>query len=167
VRPIFATLSMIVAGALAATTAIAGLDDRLPPSAYVDPVDQQIARTGHGVGNRPFPCARERMEHGIALVVSAPTERCVKMLPARRWRGLWINEFENSRFCPAPARSCTFRDRSERVWLNPDTLPSKRGKLYTLEFIGRRTIYKGPYGHMGASDHVITVDRLISARKLR
>jgi hypothetical protein len=29
-----------------------------------------------------------------------------------------------------------------------------------VDFIGRKTIYKGAYGHMGASDHEIVMDRM-------
>ncbi len=138
-----------------------------PPEAYLDPVDQQIARTRVGAPGRPVPCGREEKHNGVTVIVSAKTEQCFKMLPSRRWRGLWRNDFEGSQFCPEPATKCDFNSPGERIWLSekPDRRPDR--KLYRVEFIGRKTLYKGAYGHMGASDHEIVMDRMISQRENR
>jgi hypothetical protein len=137
-----------------------------PPEAYVDPVDREIARTHVGRPGRPAPCAREEIQNAIKVIVSGPTETCFRMLPARRWRGLWRNDFEGSQFCPAPARRCDLDSPGERIWLrtNPDRRPDR--KLYRVEFIGRKTMYRGAYGHLGGSDHEIVVDRMISAQEV-
>ena len=148
-----------------ATAAEAGLDDKLPPEAYVDPVDQQIARTGEGVPGRPFPCAHEQVEDGVKVIASTPTELCVKMLPQQRWTGLWRNDFEGSRFCPEPAKQCTFDSAGERIWLS-QTPGRPTGGLYEIDFLGRKTMYKGPYGHMGGSDEEIVIDRVLSMNEL-
>jgi hypothetical protein len=131
------------------------------PEAYIDPADQQIARTRVGLAGRPVPCGREQLHGGVKVIVSVPTERCFKMLPAQRWRGLWRNAFEGSQFCPAPATKCNHDSPGERIWLTerPERRPD--GKLYRVDFIGRKTIYKGAYGHMGASDYEIVMDRMI------
>lgn len=152
-----------------AGSAQAGLDDELPPEAYLDPIDQLIARTGEGLPGRPFPCAREVTDGEVEYIESIPTDRCVRMLPAQRWRGLWRNEFEGSRLCPAPAHECSFHTSGDRVWLGfakkpLDDKTETYGGLYEVEFIGRRTMYKGPYGHMGVSDHEVIADHLISMR---
>jgi hypothetical protein len=138
----------------------------LPPEAYVDPVDREIARTHVPAPGRPVPCGREEIQNGIRVIVGAPTETCVRMGPPRRWRGLWRNDFEGSQFCPAPATTCRFDSPGERIWLSerPDRRPD--GKLYRVDFIGRKTMYRGAYGHMGASDHEIVMDRMISSREI-
>jgi hypothetical protein len=38
--------------------------------------------------------------------------------------------------------------------------------MYDVEFIGRLTAKRGHYGHMGASDHELIIDRVISIRPL-
>jgi len=35
-----------------------------------------------------------------------------------------------------------------------------------MDFMGRRTMYKGPYGHMGGSDQELVVDRVISMKEV-
>jgi len=35
-----------------------------------------------------------------------------------------------------------------------------------MEFVGRRTMYKGSYGHMGMSDQELVVDHIISMKEL-
>lgn len=153
---------VVIASCLAcASAAVARLGDNLPPEAYLDPVDRQIARTGVGVPGRPSPCARTTTENGIKIVVGSPTDQCVKMLPQQRWRGLWRNDFEGSQFCPEPATECRLDSPGERIWLSER--PDKRGdgKLYHVDFVGRKTMYKGHYGHMGVFDHEIIMDRMI------
>lgn len=143
----------------------AGFKDKLPLEAYIDPIDQQIARTGVGQPGRPSPCAYEETQMGIKVVVGRPTELCVKMMPSQHWRGLWRNDFEGSRFCPEPATACDYQTPGERIWLSR-TPGRPEGGLYWLEFVGRRTMYKGPYGHMGGSDQELLIDRVISMKEL-
>lgn len=35
-----------------------------------------------------------------------------------------------------------------------------------VDFIGKQTMYPARYGHMGQSEHIVVVQRLISARPL-
>ena len=143
---------MLVVAMLCASAARAGSNDKPPPEAYLDPIDQQMARTGKGM-----PCTRETSE-GMRAV---PTEQCVKMLPARRYRGLWLDAFEGSRFCAEPARECTPDAPGDRIWLDVRDDKGRRGGLHVVEFIGRRTLYKGAYGHLGGSDHEMIVDKML------
>jgi hypothetical protein len=143
-----------------ASNAQAGLNDHLPPEAYVDPIDQQIARTGVGLPGRPGPCLTEEVTNGIKVIVGKPPERCVKMLPAQRFRGIWYASFEGSTFCPEPTETCIGDKAGERIWLSGG--PGKlRGAVYRVDFIGRKTMYKGPYGHGNVSDHEIVMDQAI------
>jgi hypothetical protein len=145
----------------------AGFNDRLPPEAYVLAVDQQIAATGKGIKGRPYPCSLEKFDQGIDIIESLPTDRCVKMSAPNRWQGIWLDEFEGSRFCPKPARICAFNTVGDRIWLDIGKRKARLGGVYVVDFVGRKTLFKGPYGHMGLSDHEIIVDRVISIRTIK
>ena len=98
------------------------------------------------------------------------SEGCFKMEPARRWQGLWRTGFEISRFCPAPAAECQEDiDDSPKIWLT-SAAPIRRpagpseASLYALDFVGRKTAFRGGYGHLNGYEHGIVVDRIISIR---
>jgi hypothetical protein len=88
------------------------------------------------------------------------------MLPRQRYRGVWINEFEGSRFYPGRSTVPTSRDEAH-IWLEVEhsslagLVPD--GRAFLLEIEGRRTMYPGPFGHLGGADHELIVDRVISA----
>ena len=148
-----------------ASVARAGFNDTIPPEAYINPIDQQIARTGKGMPGRPYPCSYEEVVDGTKVIASSPIDRCVKMSPEQHWRGVWRNDFEGSRFCPEPATTCDHKTPGERIWLS-GTPGQPQGGLYQMDFMGRRTMYKGPYGHMGGSDQELVVDRVISMKEV-
>ena len=137
----------------------------LPPEAYIDPVDRQIAETGKGVPGRPAPCTLEEVKNGGRILVGRPIDKCVKMLPPQRWKGLWRVAFEGSRFCPEPARSCDSNTPGERIWLHSGPGTRGRGELYRVDFIGRRTAYKAEYGLI--YDHEIIMDKAITIQLIR
>lgn len=104
--------------------------------------------------------------------ISVPPSECFKMTEPRRWRGLWRNDFEGSKFCPAPSRECSNEAAGNDIWLTfPDEMPQTelepRGELYAIEFVGRRTMHRGLFGHLGMSDHQMIVDRVISMREIQ
>lgn len=154
--------AVIACSVLISTGAKAGIEDKLPPEAYVRPLDRQIAESGVGAPGRPFPCMRADVHDGIEILVGEPTEQCVKLAPQERWRGLWRNAFEGSRFCPEPATECDFNTPGDRIWLTASADGAADGMLYRVEFVGRKTLFRGPYGHLGVSDHEVIVDRMIS-----
>ena len=141
-----------------AEIAQAGIKDKLPPEAYRDPIDQQIARTGKGIPGRPSPCAYEEVRNGVETIDSQPTGLCVKMLPQQRFVGLWRHPMEGSSFCPAPARKCPDSAPGDSIWLENGPGSGGHGELYKVDFIDRRTMYKGGYGF---SDYVIITDEVI------
>lgn len=96
-------------------------------------------------------------------------DQCFEMMPKRRWRGLWRDDFEGSRFCPAPALTCSADEAGDFVWLTAGgggRLDPRRPfhGLYNVEFVGRRTRFRGQYGHLGMADHEIVVDQLVTIK---
>lgn len=139
------------------------------PSAYRDWRDRVSATIDFplfGLGTCDRASSDAKFEPDKTL-----TEICYKLTQPARWHGLWRNEFESSRFCPAPAENCDFDTPGDRIWLTikkglPQYDIQGRGGLYEVEFIGRRTLYPGMQGHMGMSKHELIVDRLISMKEI-
>ena len=115
-------------------------------------------------------CVDKARMGGIAALSSIETDKCFQMEPSRRWAGVWRNDFEGQRFCPAPATECSIESPGDEIWLRYSKGLRRAGVepregvggLYTIEFIGRRTLIEGAHGHHGAYDHEIIVDRLTS-----
>jgi hypothetical protein len=100
------------------------------------------------------------------------TDQCFRMTKPRQWRGLWLNAFEYSEFCPAPASSCPV-PTGEQTWLSGSRsvhLSAYAGqnaaRTYAVDFIGRMTADRGHFGHAGLFDREIIVDQLISIRAI-
>ena len=112
----------------------------------------------------------DTLRYGGVDAIPTRVDQCFEMTPKKRWKGLWRNGFEGSRFCASPAKSCSFETIGERVWLSdPDNVvPVKRSDeaLYEIEFLGRRTLKKGAHGHLGVSDHEMVVDKVISLTRV-
>ena len=139
-----------------------------PPEAYIHLVDQDRAKRRNP---EDPPCTQKRHEKGIDFLESLPTDQCYKMLPTQRMRGIWLNEFEGSTFYPGATTSHP-RSNGHLIWLDTSRTKlvnnwAKPGRAVLLEFYGRRTRYRGSYGHMGLFDLEIIVDRVISARELK
>lgn len=98
-------------------------------------------------------------------------QECFAMTPLQRWKGLWRNDFEGMRFCPAPSRECSYETPGDIIW---PTFPegsryaksAGSGALYAIEFLGRRTVDRGRFGHMGMSDHEMIVDRVLAMKEV-
>jgi hypothetical protein len=131
---------------------------------------------------REYPCTHH-IETNV--IESLPTDQCYKMERPRRYRGVWVDEFEGQRFIAEGTsppewprndpKSPRWRERFEQarlatVWLDAsrvtfDQKPRQRGGKWFIEFLGRRTLYPGAYGHLGMSGQEIIVDRMISLRE--
>lgn len=158
---------VLLTTAVTAGRVFAGPTDVLPPTAYVDPVDQQIVTTGRAVGGRQEPCYRDASVSAGNERRRIPWQQCVKMLPPQLWQGLWRNDFEGSQFCPLAVSDCHIFSMKEKIALEPGPMPGLEGALYRVEFIGRKTKYRGPYGHFGTQDHLMVVDRVIAIKMVR
>lgn len=112
----------------------------------------------------------EKARYGdIDAISSLAVNECFEMSPARRFRGIWRNEFEGSRFCPEPAIECGYDAPGDDIWLSYSRSLRNRqkpregdGSFYQIEFVGRMTAHRGHYAHFGMSDHEVVVDEIIS-----
>jgi hypothetical protein len=115
----------------------------------------------------------DKIRRGGPTALPIATDECFKMTDQRQWSGLWVNGFEYSDFCPAPASGCPDRNSGELIWLSASRsihLSSYEGQsaapMYEVKFIGRMTSNRGHFGHAGLFDREIIVDRLISIRSV-
>lgn len=157
---------MIVHVALAAVLLVqSGMP---PPDAYIHAADRERA------ARHQIPCVIEHVDKEGRYLGSIPTDQCFKMLPAQRMRGVWIDAFEGSQFFPGRTTAPGGRGGRPSIWLDTSRvkLPNgyahgrRNGRAVLIDFIGRRTRYRAPSGHMGMFDYEIIVDRVISAREL-
>lgn len=133
----------------------------------------------NGRSVRKSPCVLYMAANNVE---SLPTDRCYKMEAPRKHRGLWIDEFEGQRFIPegtspvewprTDPRTPGWKEQAERarlanIWINAgrvDKRTLRGGGKHYIEFVGRKTLYPGAYGHLGMSGQEIIVDRVISLR---
>lgn len=102
--------------------------------------------------------------------LDVPVDECFEMTRPQRWSGLWRAAFEGSRFCEdqpnKSATECSDKSVGSRIWFDPNRPYETDGRLYRVEFIGRRTVRPGNFGHMGGSEHEMVVDRMISIKEV-
>ena len=136
----------------------------------------------NGVEWREAPCTYHIGEGSIG---SLPTDQCYRMEEPRRYRGVWIDAFEGQQFIPEGTRppawprvysnSPGWREQADRaqaaaIWLDVDRVKlrhdsSNGSRKMLIDFIGRKTMFPGSYGHLGMSGNEIIVDRVISIKK--
>lgn len=166
-----------------ALLALSACDQRAAPlAAYRHPIDAAesiLPLNLFGV----YSCASRRKIDGVNILEGLPLDQCYKMQPARRFRGIWLDEFEGSTFfegfsdigkVKSEIRLRMKKPAAYGEWLgwnenrkNP-VLSSSGGdaRLVAIDFVGRKTAYLGRYGHMGMSNSEIIVDRVISAQPI-
>ncbi len=136
----------------------------------------------NGELTRKPPCT-VRAKDGVSQ--SLPTDQCYRMDAPRRYRGVWIDEFEGQRFIPEGASPPQWPDLDARapdmqekfeaarmasIWLDMERVerprrPRDGSGRYFIEFTGRQTLFPGAYCHLGMSGHEIIVDEVIALRK--
>lgn len=109
----------------------------------------------------------DRIKYGGIEAMPLQVEECFQMMSPRRWRGLWRDDFEGQHFCPSPAQVCSYENEGEKIWITfkNGIRPTKRsatGKVFSIDFVGRRTLLPGHHGHMGVSPYEIVVEKIIS-----
>ena len=135
-----------------------------PPSAYKHFRDQVWA-----VASWEMPCSRTIGGRPDRL----PDADCYRLNEPRRLRGVAELGFEADIFYPGRARLPTPDQESDlRLSLEPSLLPAtirsgcERRCVVALDFIGRRPVVEGGYGHAGFGKHLIVVDRLVDVKAL-
>lgn len=136
----------------------------------------------NGELTRKIPCT-VRAKDGVSQ--SLPTDQCYRMGAPRRYRGVWIDEFEGQRFIAEGTSPPQWPDLDSRapdmqekfeaariasIWLDMERVerprrPRDGSGRYFIEFTGRQTLFPGAYGHLGMSGHEIIVDEVIALRK--
>ena len=119
----------------------------------------------------------ENHKDRISILDESPN--CLRYLPSRNYRGIWQAGFESSAFIELGDKPYS----GKLHWrLLHQELPDLRAPKsatekalqeaspftvsYLIEFKGRRTKIAGSYGHMGARDHQIWVDDMITIKPL-
>jgi hypothetical protein len=107
------------------------------------------------------------------------------MEASHHYRGVWVDEFEGQAFIPEGTTALEWprgdvttsewreqfdRARAATIWLDVSRVNlghrfRQGGRKLLIEFVGRKTMYLGYYGHMGMSGHEIIVDRVISLKE--
>ena len=148
--------------ALATVAVLAGCsNDGQPASSYRSWKDRVAVATG--LSGFTWPCMiKTHQTEYVAAYEQLPLDQCYRMQPPKRWKGLWRNQFEYSRFCPAPATECSGKSPGDRIWLDAGIKPLHG--LYSVEFIGRRTAVKGRYEK--SYEHELIVDRMIAVKRV-
>jgi hypothetical protein len=157
---VFARIASIAALSIVATSLL-GCEPRRPKES-----EETIRLVQAALPGMTERCV-ERIRYDGLDTMPHRVDRCFEMAPARRWRGLWADVFEGQQFCPEPMRTCFFEENRPRIWLSfaSGTFPTgdgMSGRIYRIEFIGRRTLRPGHYGHLGVFQHEIVVDRVIA-----
>ena len=154
---------------------LAGCKERMASfAAYRDPKDALISL----FPVFGYPCASVEKFDDVKFVASKPTDECFKMEKPRRFRGIWIDEFEGSTFYEGITSVSAAKRRMASnsaapdskvewlTWHRGNRVPELTSRVVLIDFVGRRTAYPGHYGHMGGSDSEIIVDRMIFAREI-
>jgi hypothetical protein len=114
----------------------------------------------------------EKLRWGGIDALPTRSDQCFKFERPKIWKGRWVNEFEGSIFCaagsPCPDRRSSY---DEQTWLefspdNPVQDKFKPGGVYDIEFVGRRSIGAGMFGHFGVFRNDMIVDHLISMKQV-
>lgn len=94
----------------------------------------------------------------------------------RRFRGIWVNDFEASNFVEGARTLESALHHSKRIWLTigdatifPGKLRPQRREVYFIKFEGRATrINKSGhgFGHLGMSSGLVVAERVVSIRDI-
>lgn len=165
------------ASLLAGLLLVAGCGQPSPPLNAVER-ELQLARATARVRRSMDPCLIDEGE----VLRSRQYRDCLKLLPQERMRGVWYSGFEESGFVAnataAPAVRVigpdsvnpefeTFLELDDAAVWRRVGAPQDHMETHAiaLEFVGRRSKYPGAY-YSGEGNHVVVLDRLISARLL-
>lgn len=112
----------------------------------------------------------DKLKWGGVEAVPGKSDACYRFESARRWQGVWEHYMEHSTFCAAPALNCP-DDPDRELWLEfsgaePPEAGFPPGGTFAIEFIGRRNVGAGTFGHGGMFRNEVIVDRVISISRV-
>lgn len=148
-----------------------GARDGTSPLAYRNPTD--MITTSFGMGDS---CYRRVERNGVVEAEFIGMEKCYRFDPPRRFHGVWRDAFEGSAFYDSldamPAYTAPVA--ADFAWLDVEKVPAadlrmdcrRCSEVALIDFVGRKTSFRGRYGHMGMSPNYIIVDKIISMRRL-
>lgn len=157
---------------------VAGLGAALSGGSPSEPALNEIqkAQTDYEKQMEANPCFR-RKGHAFEHV---GWRNCLEFEPARPMRGVWYTGFEESGFIsdvdsvplvrdlngPSPEFD-TFLEIDTKAAMKQIGAPEieRCPRAVAVEFVGRRSAKPGPY-YTGGDNHVVVVDRLLSAKLL-
>jgi hypothetical protein len=127
----------------------------------------------------PPHCWEEVVEDGVKAKRYRGDRVCVDFGPVREIAGIWVDQFEGSRFYEGARDLDEVRKREDKVWLEIDeasVVPAEFKRpgyshAYHVTFTGRtaRDMNRKPmhgYGHLGVSSGLALVDRFTSWKDL-
>jgi hypothetical protein len=128
------------------------------PEAYVRQQDQDAARRLRAGLDAPIPCED---------LAPMSDDKCYRFGEPQHWQGTWDLAMESSTFCPAQLNCPAKPD--DAPWLEfsgvrPAEAKFPPGGVFAIEFIGRRNLLPGTFGHFGMAKSELIVDRLISIK---
>jgi hypothetical protein len=99
---------------------------------------------------------------------------CLPFSQPGRLGGVWVIALENSSFFEGAVSFRPEMSNSIGAWLEPDqwrpdqtrAAQGERVRAYLVEFVGRRSLCRSGFGHMGVYPHEVLVDRFISIREI-
>ena len=116
-------------------------------------------------------CSDLVVENGTRVRVYRGDRACVAFDDARSYEGVWVYQFEGSRFYEGATSLADLPEPDPRVWFStdaetqwPDAPVERSGRAYRVRFVGRQAadMDRKPlfgYGHFGASAGLVLVDR--------
>lgn len=162
---------------IAALVSVSGCQNKMrkyiSPSAYSNWTDRVGATLGLD-GVLFHPCEREVTDAGGTVYEFIGYDKCFRFSKPTHMRGVWISEFEGSMFYDGATHSPTIqRYDSNMTWLEMrdprySQVMDKDGgqRTFSIDFIGRKSLYPALYGHMGMSRSMVIVDRMLSMQEV-
>lgn len=134
--------------------------------------DVEIAQIRRDTPGMTDECL-DKLKWGGTEALPQKYEDCFRFTPPHRMRGLWRNQFEGSEYCEGSSGKCPDpKETAETgIWLEmrsplPGANDTPPGGLYAIDFVGRRSVGAGMFGHFGMAKNEVIVDRLLSIREV-
>ncbi len=140
-----------------------------PGAAYRDPANRVLVDLGLDGVFGPPACYRKEGFGKSSILGFIGDDQCYRFKAPERIEGIWHDEFEGSLLLtPEERAKGVWIEGQRRRWLDwkihapGEACRWREGCDYRIVFIGRRTLVDGAYGHLGGSQELVLLDRLIS-----